>query len=97
MASIALMLLSLALLAANKALRLDQASNRLIFQCLYLSAIGFSLSASAHFFLDIMYGILGLLQVKASRYIAWLVLSCVSFAPMGALFAFMRLASGFQA
>jgi hypothetical protein len=96
-ASIALMALSLALLAANKALRLDQASSRLVFQCLYISAIGFSLSATAHFFLDIMYGILGLLQVKASRCIAWLALSFVSFAPMGVIFAFMRVASGFQA
>lgn len=96
-ASIALMALSLALLAANKALRLDQASNRLIFQCLYLSSIGFSLSASARFFLDIMYGILGLLQVKAFRCVGWLALSFISFAPMGAIFAFMRVASGFQA
>ena len=95
-ASIALMALSLALLAANKALRLDQASSRLVFQCLYISAIGFSLSATARFFLDIMYGILGLLQVKASRCIAWLALSFASFAPMGAIFAFMRLATGFQ-
>ncbi|MFA5851818.1 MAG: hypothetical protein WC820_03915 [Spirochaetales bacterium] len=96
-ASIALMALSLALLAANNVLRLDQASSRLIFQCLCVSAFGFSLSSAAHFFLDIMYGILGLLQVKVAGLIAWLALSFISLAPLAAIFAFMRLASGFQA
>lgn len=96
-ASVALMALSLALLAANKALRLDQAASRLIFQCLYMSAFGFSLSAATHLFLDIMYGILGLLQVKVGGLVVWLALSLLSLVPMVAIFAFMRLASGFQA
>lgn len=95
--SIALMALCLALLAATNSLRLGQAASDLIFRILYLSAIGFTVSAAARFFLDIMYGILGLLQVKVVRLMGWLALALLSYAPLGAIFAFMRLASGFQA
>ena len=96
-ASSALMCLCLAGLTLSKALRLDMAATGMLFQSLYAGALGFFISASARFSLDIMYGIFGLLQVKITELLAWLALSIFSLVPVAAMYAFLRLAAGFQA
>lgn len=95
-ASSALMCLCLAGLTLSKALRLDMVATGMLFQSLYAGALGFFLSASAHFSLDIMYGILGLAQVRISAILAWVALSAASLIPMALIFALQRLAFGFR-
>lgn len=96
-ASAAFMTLCLALLASTKALKLDEAVSRVVFECLYGGALGFFVSTVARFCLDIMYGLFGLLQVKILRLLAWFALSIFSLLPLAAIYAFLRLAAGFQA
>ena len=91
------MTVSLAFMAFPKASHLSQATIGVLFDCLYAGALGFFLSSVTRCSLDIMYGILGLLQVKAARIFAWFALSALSLLPLAAIFAFQRLASGFYA
>ena len=91
------MVLCLMLLAFSKALRFDQSMSQIIFRCLYTGAIVFFLSATSRLFLDIMYGILGLLQVKVSSLLSWFTLSILSLVSIVSVFAALRLAAGFKA
>jgi len=95
-ASFALMCLCLAGLTLSKALRLDMAATGMLFQSLYAGALGFFISASARFSLDIMYGILGLAQVRIAAILAWVALAAASLISLALIFALQRLASGFQ-
>lgn len=97
LASFVFMILCVALMASSRALRLDQKVNHVIFECLFYGGLGFFVTSSARFCLDIMYGIFGLLQVKITELLAWLALSIFSLVPVAAMYAFLRLAAGFQA
>ena len=97
LASLLFMILCVAIMASSKALRLDQKVNHVIFECLFYGGLGFFVTTSARFCLDIMYGIFGLLQVKITELIAWLALSIFSLLPIAAMYAFLRLAAGFRA
>lgn len=97
LASLLFMILCVAIMASSKALRLDQKVNQVIFDCLFYGGLGFFVTTSARFCLDIMYGILGLLQVKITELLAWLALSIFSLLPIAAMYAFLRLAAGFRA
>jgi len=97
LASFLFMILCIAIMASSKALRLDQKVSHVIFECLFYGGLGFFVTTSARFCLDIMYGIFGLLQVKITELLAWLALSIFSLLPIAAMYAFLRLAAGFRA
>jgi len=97
MASLVFMILCVAIMASSRALRLDEKVNRIVFECLFYGGLGFFVTTSARFCLDIMYGIFGLLQVKILMLLAWFALSIVSLLPLAAIYAFLRLAAGFKA
>lgn len=91
------MMICTGLLVFSKAMGLSGSAQDFVFDCLYAGGIAFFVSASSHFFLDIMYGIFGLMQVKVAGLLAWLGLSILSLLPLAAILAAMRLALGFQA
>jgi hypothetical protein len=95
--SLIFMILCLVAIAASKSLYLNKQVSRVLLESLYAGALGLFISAASKFCLDIMYGILGLLQAKVSRLFSWFVISILSLLPIAAIFAIMRLASGFQA
>lgn len=94
---VSFLFVSLVFFALAPGLSLGQAARRLLFQCLYISALGFFLSTVARLGLDIMYSLFGLLQVNLSRLALWLFLSVFSLLPLGLIFAVLRLSRGFQA
>lgn len=97
-AAIALfMLLCLIVLVFSQALQLESPFTALIFDCLRFGAVGLFAATVARFFLDIMYGIFGLLQAKVASPLRWLAFSLLSLIPLALIFAFMRLAEGFRA
>jgi hypothetical protein len=97
LASLAFMILCVAVMASAGALKIGQRGYRIVFDCLFYGGLGFFLTTSARFCLDIMYGIFGLMQVKITELLAWLALSIFSLLPIAAIYAFLRLAAGFQA
>lgn len=92
-----LMLLCLILLVFAQTLQLESPFSALIFDGLHFGAVGLFTAAAARFFLDIMYGIFGLLQAKVASPLRWFVFSLLSLIPLALIFAFMRLAEGFRA
>ncbi|PKL06395.1 MAG: hypothetical protein CVV53_04535 [Spirochaetae bacterium HGW-Spirochaetae-9] len=91
------MVLCLILLVFSQALRLESPFAVLIFDGLRYGAVGLFAAAVARFFLDIMYGIFGLLQAKVASPLRWFAFSLLSLIPLALIFAFMRLAEGFRA
>jgi hypothetical protein len=84
------------MLLSSKALGLQPASRSLFYACMYFGAIGFFAAAAAHFLLDIMYGVFGLLHVNIFRLIGWFLLIIISLLSLTGIFAATRLAGGLQ-
>lgn len=94
--SILLLCVGLVLMGVAKALQLPPSVTGVLFDGIYLGALGLMVSALAHFFLDIMYAIFGLLQVKLFPLLGWLLLSVLSLVPLSGIFAIAKLAEGFR-